>query len=435
MKSSLLKSALASLAHPLAQSSDLDPLVQHVSQAKVVMLGEASHGTKEFYQWRALLTQRLIEEKGFQFIAVEGDWPDCYRIHQYLKKGSLFSPEKGKEVLRNFRRWPTWLWANEETLKALKQLKAWNYDQPPLRKVGFFGLDIYSLWESLEAILKYLQGHSPELLDQARQVYHCFEPFERDAYRYAGGLRFGNPSCEEEVAQLLSNIRKNWMGSQEDQEGYFNLEQNALILKNAEHYYRILLKGEASSWNERDNHMFDTLERLLNVHGENANAIVWAHNTHIGDARYTSMRKAKLINLGQLARERYGKKQVALVGMGAYEGNVIAARQWEGPMKRMPLPPAKRGSLEALMHEISPENKLFLLGQEEREKEALNRWIPQRAVGVVYTPEQEQGNYVPSLFPKRYDAFLYFEHTQALDPLDVGELELKEIPETYPFSI
>lgn len=327
---------------PLNDNMDLDVLMEYIGDAKYVLLGEASHGTHEYYTWRAKISQRLIKEKGFSFIAVEGDWPDCYRLNRYIKN----YPESGKsamEVLQTFNRWPTWLWANWETVAFADWLKNLNATSSAEKKIGFYGLDVYSLWESMEAIIDYLKKNDPKTLQTALQAMQCFEPYSSDeGQSYARASYIVPELCEKEVITLLRDIRGKIANYNSDYETVFSTEQNALIAVNAEKYYRAMIKGGAQSWNIRDKHMVATLNRLMEFHGKNAKAIVWEHNTHIGDARATDMVHEGMVNVGQLIREQQSSRAVVSVGFGSYKGEVIAGREWGDNEKNECSPCCKR---------------------------------------------------------------------------------------------
>jgi erythromycin esterase-like protein len=426
---------IRTFARALDDADDLDPLLDRIGDARFVLLGEASHGTSDFYRWRARLSQRLILEKGFSFIAVEGDWPDCYRVNRYIKD----LPDSGssaREVLGNFERWPTWMWANEEIIDLAEWLRRHNTAQAEERRVGFYGLDVYSLWESLYAILGYLKKADPSALPAARQAYHCFEPYGEDVQEYARAAAFVPTSCEDEVVRLLHELRQKGRTYPNDgREAYFNAEQNALVLKNAEHYYRIMVHGDAESWNLRDRHMTETLERLMIHHGDDARAIVWEHNTHIGDARFTDMAEEGMYNVGQLVRERLGDQGVVLVGFSSHRGSVIAGREWDAPMERMEVPPGRPGSWEDVLHQVRPANQLLIFAEAQETQEMMHR-RGHRAIGVVYHPEYEHyGNYVPTVLPRRYDALMYIDESEALHPLPMRGSEEHEVPETYPSGV
>lgn len=412
---------------------DLDPLTERVGDARIVMLGEASHGTHEYYTWRAHITKRLIREKGFNFIAVEGDWPDCYRLNRFIK-GYIDAGEEAQQVLTEFQRWPTWMWANRETASFAEWLHTYNQSLDRENKVGFYGLDVYSLQESMSAIMEYLEKTDPKALETTKKAFRCFEPYMDDEGRsYARALRLVPELCEAEVAAMLAEIRLRMKTYNHDSESAFSAEQNALVAVNAERYYRSMLSGGAASWNIRDSHMEETLHRLLNFHGTNSKAVVWAHNTHIGDSSATDMADVGMYNIGELARIRYGRKNVILVGFGSYEGTVIAGREWGDWMRVMPVPPGRPGSWEALLHTARAENKLLIMDDLVHEA-ALKTYIGHRAIGVVYNPDFERRNYVPSKLLERYDAFLYFDRTQALHPIHMKP-DGHQTPETYPFGV
>ncbi len=405
--------------------------MERIGDASIVLLGEASHGTHEYYTWRALITQQLIEKKGFNIIGVEGDWPDCYRINRYVRNYKN-SGEKAPDVLKEFHRWPTWMWANWEIAALMEWLK--NHNSSGKRQVGFYGLDVYSLWESLEAILNYLEKNDPEARVQAMKAMECFEPYEREAQDYALSTRFTPQSCEKEVLDLLQEIRKRVPLYDSDPEAPFNTEQNAMTAVNAERYYRAMVKGGPESWNIRDHHMTDTLEKLINFHGKDAKAVVWEHNTHIGDARATNMAHGGMVNVGQLVREKWGASASFSVGFGSYRGSVIAGESWGDPMRKMQLPPARSGSWEIFLHDAWPADKV-ILSSDIKNQEFLRNFINHRAIGVVYNPENEKyGNYVPTIIPERYDAFVFIDETRALHPLETMK-DTHLIPETYPFGI
>jgi erythromycin esterase-like protein len=424
------------LARPLRRPKDLDPLLDRIGEAHYVLLGEASHGTAEYYTWRAALSQRLIQEKGFSFLAVEGDWPDCYQVNRYVK-GLPGVGDSAADVLHAFERWPTWMWANEEVVALAEWLRRHNAGLAEEKRVGFYGLDVYSLWDSLYAIMTYLQRVDPTALPDAWRAYRCFEPYGEDVQEYARATAFVPTSCEEEVVDLLTALRRKAPEySADGREAFFQAEQNALVVQNAEAYYRAMVRGGADSWNLRDHHMDLTLERLMRYHGPGAKAIVWAHNTHIGDARFTDMARDGMVNLGQLARERAGEPEVVLVGFGSYEGTVVAGRRWDAPLECMAVPPGRPGSWEEVLHRAGGANKLLLLADVGRRVETFFEPRGHRAIGVVYHPEYERyGNYVPTVLPRRYDAFLYLEETEALHPLHLQPRVDGEVPETFPSGV
>jgi erythromycin esterase len=418
------------LAAPLADPGDLDVLLDRIGSARVVMLGEASHGTHEFYTWRAAITRRLIEEKDFSFVAVEGDWPDCDRVDRSVRCQAA-APDDPWDALATFTRWPTWMWANEEIVDLTRWLRTRNarVDEPD--RAGFHGLDVYSLWESLREIITWLQEHDPEQVPAALAAYRCFQPYDEDPQRYALATRFVPDNCENEVVDLLVALRERAVA---DGAGRFGAWQNAEIVAGAERYYRTMARGGRGSWNVRDRHMDDTLDRLLRHYGPGSKAVVWAHNTHIGDARATDMSNAGEINIGQLARERYGPDQVVLVGFGTHHGTVVAGGAWGAPMEVMPVPPARRHSLEEALHGAATARALFVFPR-DGEPDVLTDELDHRAIGVVYHPERESvGNYVPTVLGGRYDAFCWIDETRAVRPLRVRPIGLAEA-ETYPSGV
>jgi erythromycin esterase len=411
----------------------LDPLMKRIGDSRLVLLGEASHGTHEYYIWRAQITQRLIKEKGFNIIAVEGDWPDCYQINRYVRNYEN-SGKSSLEVLNKFHRWPTWMWANWEISALMDWLKKMNENKSHNAQTGFYGLDVYSLWESLDAIMNYLKKVDSDALKEAEKAMQCFEPYDREGQDYAAWSRFTPESCEEEVLNLLQKIRQRAPLYNSDPEAPFNAEQNAMVAVNAEKYYREMVKGGPGSWNVRDKHMISTLEKLLNFHGSDSKAVVWEHNTHIGDARATDMHRNGMVNVGQLAREKWGADNTVLVGFGSYKGSVIAGRSWGAKMQKMEMPEARSSSWEEMLHSSAPENKLIITEDLKSYPEFSERHS-HRAIGVVYNPDMESyGNYVPSVIPKRYDAFIFLNESKALHPLKIKP-EMQKTPETYPWGL
>jgi len=322
-------------------------------------------------------------------------------------------------------------------LDFVEWLREHNQSLPDNKRAGFFGLDVYSLWDSLYEVLGYLAKHDSSALPAARRAFQCFEPYGEDVQSYARATRWVNESCEEEVVALLSELRHlSRQPPSNDGEARFNADQNALVVQNAENYYRTMVRGGPESWNVRDRHMVETLERLMAQHGADAKAIVWEHNTHIGDARYTDMADDDMVNVGQLVRERHQDEGVVLVGFGCHRGRVIAGEEWEAPMKRMSVPPGRTGSWEDILRRASATDRLLLL-EESRGDFGMMEERGHRAIGVVYHPAYEQhGNYVPTVLPMRYDAFLYITETDALRPLhEIQPRKEGEVPETYPTGV
>jgi erythromycin esterase len=428
----LLLREIRSLARPLTDAPDLDPLMDAIGDSRYVLLGEASHGTSEFYTWRTEISRRLIVEKGFSFIGVEGDWPDCYTVNRYVKGHGSRSAES---VLHAFMRWPTWMWANREVAALAEWMREHNSNLPAESQAGFFGLDVYSLWESMHMVIEYLQKMDPELARNARHAYSCFEPYEEDAQEYARATAIVPTSCEDEAVGILRSLRSRASEFRDDgPDAYFNAEQNAFVAKNAELYYRMMVRGGPGSWNVRDHHMVDTLNRLMSHHGPRAKAIVWEHNTHVGDARFTDMARSGMVNVGQLVRQEHGSDGVVLVGFGTHRGTVVAGSEWGARMQRMAVPEAKEGSYEHAMKASGIEDSLFIFPRGDAEETRhFREQRGHRAIGVVYDPRTEHwGNYVPTVLPGRYDAFIYIEKTKAVEALHMPVLVDGEVPETFP---
>jgi erythromycin esterase len=425
--------------YPLQTAADLDPLLSAIGDARVVLLGEASHGTHEYYTWRAAITKRLIQEKGFQFMAVEGDWPACYAVNAAVKRPGPLPGGSAAGLLAVFNRWPTWMWGNWEIAALVEWLHKYNQSQPHEKQAGFYGLDVYSLRESLQEILRYVNTQGDGAAAIAQRAFQCFEPYNDDPQEYARAVASVSKDCEDEVTHLLAALRRQVTQQQfvdglPTHETDFAAEQNGLVAVNAERYYRAMLQGGAASWNVRDHHMMETLERLLALHGPGSKAIVWEHNTHIGDARYTSMRREGEVNVGQLAREQLGRDNVFAVGFGSYQGSVIAGRHWDDPHRIMAVPEARRDSWEERLHNELHGHNGLLLSSELRSEPGLAAPIGHRAIGVVYRPEYEQyGNYVPSLITERYDAFLHIDRTHALHPLPT-QTNHTAPPDLYPWG-
>lgn len=425
---------LKDICSPLRGDEDLDRLIDAIGDAHVVLLGEASHGTSEYYRWRTRISRRLITEKGFDFIAVEGDWPDCERVNRFVL-GDESPHASARDALHAFDRWPTWMWANEEVAELAEWLRHHN-DGSIGNRVGFHGLDVYSLWESMRAVLEYLDRTDPEHAAVARRSYGCFDPYDEDVQEYALATTMVPSSCEDEAVRTLRDLQRHAEAYRaRGPHAYFNAEQNALIARNAELYYRTMVRGGPSSWNIRDTHMVETLDRLHEFYGPGSRSIVWEHNTHVGDARATDMAAAGMVNVGELVRRDRGADDAFIVGFGSWKGTVIAGREWGAQMQVMSVPPAKEGSWEHVLHAHGAGDSILLSADLAGIGEAYDR-RGHRAIGVVYDPAWEQrGNYVPTVLPARYDAFIYLDQTTALRPLHMRERQDGEAPETYPSGI
>jgi erythromycin esterase-like protein len=445
MPKATLSRQLETVAHPLTGApADYDPLLTLVGNARFVLLGEASHGTHEFYRARAQITQRLIQEKGFTAVAVEADWPDAYRVNRYVR--GVSNETESVEALANFRRFPTWMWRNADVLDFVDWLRAHNDARASgATPVGFYGLDLYSLNASITAVLGYLDKVDPEAAQRARYRYGCLEHFGEDtqAYGYAASIGL-HKSCEDEVvSQLLELQRRAAEYAGRDgrvaPDEFFFAEQNARLVKNAEEYYRAMFRGRVSSWNLRDCHMAETLAALatyLQGQGQPAKIVVWAHNSHLGDARATEMGQAGELNVGQLVRERYGQDAV-LIGFSTYSGTVTAATEWDGPAERKRVRPALPDSYEALFHELNLGRFLVILRDGDAAIARLCRPRLERAIGVIYRPETERlSHYFSARLPEQFDAVLHYDETRAVEPLErTAAWERDEVPETFPTGL
>lgn len=399
--------------HPLETTEDLEPLMEEIGQRRIVLLGEASHGTSEFYTWRADITKQLITEKDFELIGVEGDWADAYPLNNYITGGSVYT--SAEDVLEEFDRWPQWMWANEEVANLVEWLRQYNKGKAPEEQVAFYGLDVYGIWESLDMVLRYLQNNDPDAVPVARAALACFAPFEKDEFAYARATLNADANCADELAALLQVVQNKL--STNNNEAAFNAFQNMRVAVHAEAYYRAAVRSNVASWNIRDRHMLGTMNDLLESRGEDSKMVVWAHNTHIGDARATTMNDAGLENLGELAREAFGPENVYAVGFGTYSGKVIAASSWGNRRTVMNVPRAQKNSWEWLLHRQRSQDMIIIMDELE-ELPFFQQRIGHRAIGVEYDPRSEGGNYVPSVLPERYDAFVFIDKSTALHPLD-----------------
>ncbi len=410
-----LIAAIKEQSLPLNDES-LDKMIEAVGEARIVMIGEASHGTSEFYTIRAELSKRLIHQKGFNIIAVEGDWPSAQAVNRYVKGYEEEGASARDVLIKSFNRWPRWMWANEEVENFTEWLKEQNTSLD--KKVGFYGIDLYSLYESIDEVLNFL-SENPKYevdLEHAKKAFTCFEPYNRMPEHYALSAARFTDECISEVSSLLSSLRSHEERYSDKHEEDLNVIMNALVAKNAEAYYREMMQG-AISWNIRDTHMVEAINELLKYHGEDAKIIIWEHNTHIGDASETDMKNEQMINVGQLIREQYGRDNTFAIGFGTYEGTVIAADSWGDPLQVINVPPSKLDTWEGQLHAAGEEDKVLLFTEENRE--LFNDWIGHRAIGVVYHPAYEAfGNYVPSRVGSRYDAFIFVNRSQALRPLE-----------------
>jgi erythromycin esterase-like protein len=425
--------------------TDYDPLIEVIGNSKFVLLGEASHGTHEFYRERIQITKKLIAEKGFSAVAVEADFPDAYRINHYVRGRG--QDEDAVEALSDFKRFPSWMWRNADILDFVGWLRDFNDDLPPnSEKVGFYGLDLYSLHTSIGAVLSYLDRIDKEAAQRARHRYSCFDLFDSDTqtYGYATALGLAK-SCEEEVVnQLLELQRKASEYAKLDgriaAEDLFFSEQNARLVKNAEKYYRTMFLSDVSSWNLRDRHMLDTLseiDKYLSGNGKPAKIVIWAHNSHLGDARATDMGKKRgEWNLGQLVRQLYPNQTIS-IGFTTDHGTVTAASNWGEPAERKTVRPALPGSFENLFHETEMERFMLLFSDRSHLRNALHTPQLERAIGVIYRPETEfQSHYFYADLSAQFDAVIHFDETRAVEPLERSSVwEAGEYAETFPTGI
>src|SRR5215218_2454450 len=441
-------SKLQQLSRSLATSDgsdphDVDAIIEAIGDARIVLLGEASHGTHEFYATRAAITRRLIETRGFRAVTIEGDWPDARRVDRYVR--ALSSDADADMALSGFRRFPQWMWRNGVVRDFVGWMRRWNDGREPDARCGFYGLDLYSLHSSIDAVLKYLERVDPAAARRARERYSCFEHVggaDPQAYGYAVSRSLVE-TCEDDVARQLAELRHcadeyAASGGAFAAEDFFSAEQNARLVANAERYYRSMFHGRVSSWNLRDTHMVETLEAVvdhLERDGEPAKLCVWAHNSHLGDARATQMGRGGELNVGQLVRERFGGA-ACLVGFTTYTGTVTAAHDWDEPAGRRTVRPALAGSTEALFHRVGDPRFLLDL-RHPGVSEELSGSRLERAIGVIYRPETErQSHYFNVDLPRQFDLVIHYDETRALEPLERSEGWLEgEPPETYPFAV
>jgi erythromycin esterase-like protein len=441
----LLKDVVRREAIPLraGEVTDYDPLMELIGDARFVLLGEASHGTHEFYHERAQITKRLITEKGFAAVAVEADFPDAYRLNRYVRDEN--DDADAVDAMSGFTRFPAWMWRNADVLDFIGWLRSYNDDRSPELKAGFYGLDLYSLHSSIEVVLDYLEKVDPDGARRARERYACFDHFGEDtkAYGYATGLGIAD-SCEEEVVNQLVELhnRSSELARRDGRvaaDEFFFAEQNARLVKNAEEYYRTMYRSDVSSWNLRDLHMMETLvamEQHLSGADKKAKLVVWEHNSHLGDARSTEMGRRGEWNVGQLARQRYGKDAV-LVGFTTHEGTVTAASDWGGVAERKRVRPAIPGSYERLFHDAGADRFLMPMPDISAAKATLRTPLLERAIGVIYRPETErQSHYFYASLSNQFDAVIHIDKTRAVEPLERSvEWEAGEVMEAFPSGI
>jgi protein-L-isoaspartate(D-aspartate) O-methyltransferase len=413
-------------------SAELEPLLRRIGDARVVLLGEATHGSSEFYRMRERISRELIERKGFSFIAIEGDWPDAARIDHYVRHA-----ETPPSEWTAFARFPTWMWRNQEVRNFVDWLRARNADVEADKRVAFHGLDLYSLFNSIRSVLNYLDDVDPRTARVARQRYGCLTPWQSDPATYGhAALTRNYQTCEREVVSMLTDLmQKRRAYAEHDGERFLDAVQNARLIANAERYYRIMYYGSRASWNLRDSHMFETLQTLLNFHGPESKVIVWAHNSHVGDSNATEMATRGEYNIGHLCRQEFGNAAYS-IGFGTDHGTVAAASDWDGPMEVKVVRPSVPESYERLCHEAgAPRFLLHLRNPILTElAEGLLKPRLERAIGVIYRPETElQSHYFQALLSHQFDEYIWFDETSAVAPLKTEEIE--GLPDTYPFGL
>ena len=439
----LIRDEVIRSAHTLRadETTDYDELFESIGDARFVLIGEASHGTHQFYRERAEITKRLIAEKGFSAVAVEADFPDAYRVNRYVRGTS--NDGDAVAALGGFKRFPAWMWRNADVLDFVGWLRSYNDDvSNSSDMVGFYGLDLYSLYGSIEAVLSYLDKVDPDAATRARDRYSCFEHFGEDTQAYGYATAFGiSESCERDVVEQLSelNRRASELAHRDGrvaEDDYFMAEQNARLVKNAEEYYRVMYRSDVSSWNLRDRHMVETLVMLEKHLGADSKIVLWEHNSHLGDARATEMSRRGEWNVGQLVRELYADASY-LVGFTTYDGTVTAATNWGDSAERKRVRSALSGSVEDLFHRVGQDRFYLTFAGNEQLQEALRRPMLERAIGVIYRPETErQSHYFETRLSDQFNAVIHIDETRAVEPLErTAEWERGEPAETFPFGV
>jgi len=443
LRNDVLLRGLRQHLRPLPSAAAEEPLlVGLLSRARLALLGEASHGTHEFYAERAALTQRLIRDHGFNAVVVEADWPDAWRVNRYIR-GKSDDPD-AQAALSGFERFPTWMWRNTVVRDFVEWLREYNHGRAPSQHVGFYGMDLYSMYRSVGAVLAYLDQADPEAAQRARSRYACFDHYGEDSQAYGYAASFGmKSSCEDEAIQQLREMNRRatdfLAGSTEDRADLFFAQQNARLVRNAEEYYRTMFHGRVSSWNLRDNHMVETLQALdkhLQGLAGKVRMAVWAHNSHLGDASATEMGDIGEWNVGQLARDRWGDEAL-LVGFSTHHGTVTAASEWDGVAERKRVRAGLPGSYEELFHQAGEERFWLPLRGNAPLAELLAEKRLQRAIGVIYLPQTErQSHYFHTRLAAQFDAMIHIDHTRALQPLVPEPVwHAGEPAETYPSGL
>jgi protein-L-isoaspartate(D-aspartate) O-methyltransferase len=412
------------------ENARLDLLLARIGEARVVLLGEASHGTSEFYRMRERISRELITKKGFRFVAIEGDWPDAARVDHYVRHLE-YPPSEWTA----FARFPVWMWRNNEVRAFIDWLRHHNTSLSAASRVAFHGLDLYSLYDSIRAVLKYLDQVDPHSARVARERYGCLTPWQSDPATYGhAALTGAYPTCESDVVRVLTDLlHKRRDYAERDGERFMDAVQNARLITNAERYYRIMYYGSRASWNLRDSHMFETLKTLLAFYGPKSKAIIWAHNSHIGNAAATEMFSRGEYNLGHLCRKEFGDLAYA-IGFGTHTGTVAAASNWDGPMEIKTVLPAIPDSYEHVCHETGKPSFLLNLRRSSLDGTALRKPRLERAIGVIYRSETElASHYFQAVLPEQFDEYVWFDETSAITPFETKTLQ--DLPDTYPFGL
>ncbi len=397
--------------HHLKNTEDLDVLIDQAGNKSYVLLGEASHGTSEYYIWRKKISQRLISDYDFNFVLVEGDWDALYKLNLYVKH--LKDPEGGaKEIMKNFSRWPTWMWSNYEFLDFVEWLRDYNKNLDLNKRVGIYGMDVYGLTNSMKELIEYFKNNNNLLAEDIVKKYNCLLKYEDDYFQYVHDLSLEKNNCQSEVLKVLEILENH----EEDSKEYFKAKQDALVVIYGEKFYRYNLYPGVNAWNARVEGMKNRFDNLIKHYGKNSKAIIWAHNTHIGDARATDMYEKGSVNIGQLLREEHGNENIYIIGFSAYSGTVIASLAWGEPGRIFMIPNGKRGSLEGYLAKKDLDSYYILLDNNNLPF-YLSEKIGHRAKGVVYNPFHDNYNYVETIVKDRYDALIFFKNTKHLNPI------------------
>jgi erythromycin esterase-like protein len=431
-KEAPLAAAIADCCEPFSSidSADLEPLLERIGDARVVLLGEASHGSSEFYRMRERISRALIVTRGFNFVAIEGDWPDAARIDHYVRHRN-YPPSEWTA----FARFPRWMWRNREVRQFVDWLREHNTQKAAAEQVAFHGLDLYSMYTSIGAVLQYLDRVDPKTAQVARTRYACLTPWQSDPAVYGEAMLTGEyHSCEQEVSLMLRELlQKHRAYAEHDGERFLDAVQNARLVADAEHYYRAMYYGSRASWNLRDSHMFETLKDLLGFHGAKSKAIVWAHNSHVGNSAATEMSARDEYNLGHLCRSDLGRACYT-IGFGTHRGTVAAASNWDEPMEIKSVRPSLTDSYERLCHDSGVSCFMLPMRSLPRVLVELRQPRLERAIGVIYRPESElQSHYFEAVLPSQFDEYIWFDETSAVRPIRTEEVE--GLPDTYPFGL